>query len=213
MAHPELQGAVMSGYYSFYFTHLVPQPTNPQDIQQRCGMLVRAGEIFGHAGDKAHHGNCITNAAYALFSAANVDISINHDNQMTEGAVNGTGGMSGAVVAFWRGTNKMHKRLGNATARDDLEKLGLHIFGKSEMERAKVEVALDAAIQAYGEATRGAMNGTGGCFSAVVILMRAVFHFRNTLGWVDAGREVRELAKHILERSELERVQEEVMKT
>ncbi len=57
---------LQSGYYTFYFTHLVPQPTNPQGIQQTCGMLVQAGEIVSHAGDMAHHGNSITNAAYAL---------------------------------------------------------------------------------------------------------------------------------------------------
>ncbi len=66
---------------------------------------------------------------------------MNECSQMTHGAMNGTGGMSGAVVAFWRGANNMHHRLGNTTARDDLEKLGLHIFGKSEMDRAKAEVA------------------------------------------------------------------------
>ncbi|KAK1819519.1 hypothetical protein LTR12_006093 [Friedmanniomyces endolithicus] len=133
--------AVKSGYYTFYFTHLVPQPTNPLDVQQTCGMLVQAGEIISHAGDMAHHGNAITNAAYALFSATSVNSSMTHYREMTHGAVNGTGGMSGAVVAFWRGANNMHQRLGNTAARDDLEKLGLHIFGKSEMDRAKAEVA------------------------------------------------------------------------
>jgi len=75
------------------------------------------------------------------FSAASVNSSMDRFQEMTHGAVNGTGGMSGAVMAFWRGANNMHQRLGNTTARDDLEKLGLHIFGKSEMDRAKVEVA------------------------------------------------------------------------
>ncbi|KAK0277757.1 hypothetical protein LTR35_009593 [Friedmanniomyces endolithicus] len=93
--------AVKSGYYTFYFTHLVPQPINPQDIQQTCGMLVQAGEIVSHAGDMAHHGNSITNAAYALFHTASVDASINEYSQMTD----------------------------------------LHMFGKSEMDRAKAEVA------------------------------------------------------------------------
>ncbi|KAK0938458.1 hypothetical protein LTR29_009984 [Friedmanniomyces endolithicus] len=133
--------AVKSGCYTFYFTHLVLQLTNPLDVQQTCGMLVQAGEIVSHAGDMAHHGNAITNAAYALFSAASVNSSMDRFQEMTHGAVNGTGGMSGAVMAFWRGANNMHQRLGNTTARDDLEKLGLHIFGKSEMDRAKVEVA------------------------------------------------------------------------
>ncbi len=57
---------LQSGCFTFYFTHLVPQPTDPLDVQQTCGMLVQAGEIVSHAGDMAHHGNAITNAAYAL---------------------------------------------------------------------------------------------------------------------------------------------------
>ncbi len=83
----------------------------------------------------------LANHMHLRFSAASVNSSMTHYHEMTHGAVNGTGGMSGAVVAFWRGANNMHQRLGNMTARDDLEKLGLHIFGKSEMDRAKAEVA------------------------------------------------------------------------
>jgi len=83
----------------------------------------------------------LANHAYLRFSATSVNSSMTHYHEMIHGAVNGTGGMSGAVVGFWRGANNMHQRLGNTTARDDPEKLGMHIFGKNEMERAKAEVA------------------------------------------------------------------------
>ncbi|TKA56360.1 hypothetical protein B0A55_12648, partial [Friedmanniomyces simplex] len=107
-----MRRAVREGRYTFHFTYIHSQPTSQSTIDKTCGMMVQAGEMLTHDDTTMHYGNSITTAAYALFDVAKVDTAIQAHGEATRGAINGTGGRSGAVVVLMRAVFHLGNTLG-----------------------------------------------------------------------------------------------------
>lgn len=96
--------------------------------------------MIHHDETMGHHGDCVFNAAYALFDHVMVDNMIRVKEAAWTGVMNGTGGMGGAVVLFMRATMNMNSVLGRPQEGRLLKDMADHIFERREIERAIQEV-------------------------------------------------------------------------
>lgn len=89
-----------------------------------------------------HHGDSLINACYALFAIQNVDAMIQQKKDDVVGHMNGSGGMSGAVVLSVRAARNLHRTPVPAlqAAGAQFGKLIEHIFEEREVQRAIREV-------------------------------------------------------------------------
>ncbi|KAK5123296.1 hypothetical protein LTR85_002726 [Meristemomyces frigidus] len=125
---------------TFYFIHIQNQPNDDYTLSITLGFLVRAGLMVQHNATMVHHGDSIINAAYALFDIRLVDGTIQDEQDATTGAVNGSGGMGGAVTCFVRGADNISRMPGQTAAVAELTRLAKHIFGNREVARAEAEI-------------------------------------------------------------------------
>ncbi|KAK4547211.1 hypothetical protein LTR36_001433 [Oleoguttula mirabilis] len=136
---PTTLRAIRCGSRTFYFNRVNPYP-NATNRDFTLGFMVQAALVINHDDTLSHHGDCIMSAAYAMFDPADVDAMIVAKDAAAQGAMNGSGGMSGAVVLVLRAVLNFASKLNIARAGQELNAVAEHIFDPSERGRAMKEV-------------------------------------------------------------------------